>query len=212
MLYNFGRALFRIFFDIFCAVEVEGEENVPAEGGLVLAPNHISYLDPPLTGSVLDRPVYFMAKRELFSIPVLGFLIRRTHAFPVSRGEVDRTAIRNAQQLLEDGKALVIFPEGTRSPDGKLQDAELGFAMIATRAKVPVVPVAISGADRVMPRGSFLIRPAKIKVTFGKAIMCDSDDNCRINRKALQPFADNIMKSINSMLPENMQHDTGKSE
>ncbi len=90
MLYYLGRALFRAVFQVLCRWEVEGRENVPSSGGLILAPNHLSYLDPPLAGSAVRRPVYFMAKRELFSVPVLGWLIRRTHAFPVSRGAADR--------------------------------------------------------------------------------------------------------------------------
>ena len=204
MLYYFGRALSRLIFNILCRLEVEGLENIPESGGVILAPNHISHLDPPLVAAAVRRPVYFMAKRELFSVPVLGWIIRRTHAFPVSRGGADRKAIRQAQELLQRGNVLVMFPEGTRSPDGRLQAGELGPAMIAARARVPVVPMAITGANRALPRGSVFFRPAKIRVKIGNPIFCDSATSAPISRETLQPFADKIMEGIRSMLPEEM--------
>ncbi|NIM06995.1 MAG: 1-acylglycerol-3-phosphate O-acyltransferase [Armatimonadetes bacterium] len=178
---------------------------MPKSGGLILAPNHISYLDPPLAGSAVGRPVYFMAKQELFSVPVLGWLIRRTHAFPVNRGRADRQALRKAQALLEKGEVVVMFPEGRRSLDGRLQQAELGLALIAARAKAPVVPMALIGSNRALPGGSPFFRPAKIRVKIGSPIVFDTTANPRFSREALQPFADRIMEAIRRMLPEEMR-------
>jgi len=210
VLYYLGRVLFRAIFRLLCSWEVEGRENLPQKGGVILAPNHISYLDPPLAGSAVNRPVYFMAKRELFSIPILGWLIRRTHAFPVSRGAADRQALRKAQELLERGEVVVMFPEGRRSPDGRLQHAELGLALIAARARALVVPMALIGSDRALPRGSPFFRPAKIKVRIGPPLRFDEAANPHISRETLQPFADKIMEAIRQMLPEEMTRSKGE--
>ncbi len=209
MLYYLGCCLFRAVFRILCLWVVEGQENVPAKGGVILAPNHTSYLDPPLVGSAVSRPVYFMAKRELFSVPILGWLIRRTHAFPVSRGAADRQALKKAQELLQKGEVLVVFPEGTRSPNGCLQEAEIGLALIAARAGAPVVPIAIVGSNRALPRSSPFFRPAKIKVRIGPPIFPESGPNLHISREALQPFSDKIMEAIRDLLPEEMRDRKG---
>jgi 1-acyl-sn-glycerol-3-phosphate acyltransferase len=202
MLYYLGCFLFRVFFKIFCRWEVEGREHIPRSGGFILAPNHVSYLDPPLAGAAMTRPVYFMAKSELFASPIFGRIIRQTHAFPVSRGGADRQALKKAQQLLQDGQVVVVFPEGRRSEDGRLQEAELGLALIAARAGVPVVPVAFIGVDRVLPRGKIFPRPGKVKVQFGAPVCLDLAANARISREALQPFMDKIMSALRAMLPE----------
>jgi 1-acyl-sn-glycerol-3-phosphate acyltransferase len=204
MLFYFGRALFRILFRLVCRWEITGRENLPASGGVILAPNHISHLDPPLVGSAVTRPVYFMAKAELFRVPVLGSLIRRTHAFPVNRGAADRQAIRHAQELLAQGQVLVMFPEGHRSEDGCLQTPELGVAMIAARAGVPVVPVAVMGSNRALPKGAFFLHPAKIRVQIGKPVFCDSATTARASREMLESFTDKIMEGLRQMLPIEM--------
>lgn len=204
MLYYVGRAFFRAFFTLMCRWRVEGIENIPKTGGVIYAPNHTSHLDPPLVGSAGSRRTFFMAKWELFSVPILGWCIRRTHAFPVSRGSADRQAIRQAEGLLKRGEVVILFPEGTRSEDGRLQDAELGLAMIAARAGVPVVPVGIIGSNRALPRGSVFVRPAQITVRFGTPVFCDSVTSSRVSREVLQPFSDKIMNGIRELLPPDM--------
>jgi 1-acyl-sn-glycerol-3-phosphate acyltransferase len=204
MLYYFGRALFRLFFRVFVRWEVRGRENIPLAGGAILAPNHISHLDPPLVGSAVKRPVNFMAKRELFSVPLLGKIIRRTRAFPISRDRADREALKKAYQLLAAGELLVMFPEGTRSPDGRLQAAEPGFALIAAKAGVPVIPIALIGANRVLPKGSIFVRPGKIKVRIGAPICYDSSLTDGTKRESLRIFADRVMRAISQMLPAEM--------
>ena len=132
MLYAIGKALSAAVCRIFGRWKVLGRENVPTTGGALLCANHVSYIDPPALGGGCPRPVRFMAKSELFKLPVLGFLIRRVGAFPVKRGTADRTALRKAVELLESGEIVGMFPEGTRSLDGKLQEPELGVGMIAS--------------------------------------------------------------------------------
>ncbi|MFH1367539.1 MAG: lysophospholipid acyltransferase family protein [Elusimicrobiota bacterium] len=162
-LYYTGRAIFRLMFGIIWRWEIKGQENIPADGGVIIAPNHRSYADPPLTGSAMERPLHFMAKEELFGIPVLGFLINRTNAFPVNRGAGDVGAFKTALNLLENGETVLVFPEGTRAKDVDFRPAKQGAGMLACRAQVPVVPARIFGNEKI---GKF----RKIRVIFGKPL------------------------------------------
>ena len=200
-LYAMARVFLRAFFRLFNRWEVAGGERVPAEGGVLLIANHTSYADPPIVGTASPRPVNFMAKAELFRIPVLGWLIRRTHAFPVRRGTTDREALRRAIRLLREGRVLLIFPEGTRSPDGRVMEAEQGAAFIALSAGASVVPVAIDGADRVLPQHSPFMRPAKLRVAFGEPLdlshLCDQ----RLTRDVLREASARMTEALRELLP-----------
>ncbi|HXW76062.1 MAG TPA: lysophospholipid acyltransferase family protein, partial [Candidatus Eremiobacteraceae bacterium] len=136
-LYGLARAVLKPTTSLLYAAQVSGVENVPASGGLVVAANHRSYLDPPLLGTWFPRTVHFMAKRELFSIPVLGYLISRVHAFPVDREHADLRAFRQALRILKDGGVVGIFPEGTRNLAGDAQ-ARGGAVLLAVTAHCPV--------------------------------------------------------------------------
>jgi|SRR5690348_6720599 1-acyl-sn-glycerol-3-phosphate acyltransferase len=153
------KALFRL--------EAQGQEHVPAHGPLLLVANHSSVLDPPLVGGAAPRPLTFLAKAELFKVPGFGALIRRLHAQPLRREGADPSALRAAQRVLQEGGALLVFPEGTRGDEGQLRPAKPGAALLAMQSGVPVVPVYVSGSGRAWPRGRRLPRPAKVRVTFG---------------------------------------------
>src|SRR2546429_5332444 len=155
--------LMRLFF----RVEVKNPEHVPLAGAVLLVANHSSLLDPPLVGGVVPRQLSFLAKAELFRIPLFGPLIRRLNARPVRREGPDPGALRAAQRVLEEDGALLIFPEGTRGPEGTLRPAKAGAGMLAVRSGAPVVPVYVSGSGRVWPKGRRLFRPGKVTVTFG---------------------------------------------
>lgn len=142
---------------------------MPADGGVVLAGNHVSYLDPVVIPAGLWRRVSFMAKSELFAKPVLGWLMSMLYAFPVRRELADREAIATAGKRLEDGWAVGIFPEGTRVFGGEVAGQE-GAAFIALRAGAPLVPVGIDGTGRVRPRGVRTFRLPRITVVFGEPI------------------------------------------
>ncbi|UQT40709.1 1-acyl-sn-glycerol-3-phosphate acyltransferase [Acidaminococcus intestini] len=146
MWYRFVQLLFRVLFSIFFRLETIGRENIPHEGPVVIASNHVSLLDPPMIGTAASRPIHFMAKSELF-VPVLGTLYRSLGAFPVHRGAADTHAIRHALKLLKDRKVLGIFPEGHRIRTGKLGKAEPGAMAIAIKGKAQVVPTAILGSN-----------------------------------------------------------------
>ena len=194
--------LIRLWLLVFCHWRVSGRGNVPAHGAAIIAPNHISYLDPPAVGSAFDRQIFFMAKAELFEVPFLGWLIRQCGAFPVRRGVADRAALRQAEQLLRAGHGVMVFPEGTRSEDGRLTPAELGIAMLALRTGAPVVPIGVDGTDRSLPRHSPVMRPARVRVNVGRALTFD--DLCRsgpLTREAAEEAARRITLALIPLLP-----------
>lgn len=147
MLYALGKALFWVLFALGCRWEVGGREHVPPDGPLLVIANHLSWLDPPLVGTVLPRKVHFMAKHELFRKPLAAWVLRRLGAFPVRRGQPDRWALRHALDLLDRGAVVGLFPEGTRSR-GRLGPFEPGAALLAIKSGAPVLPVAIAGPYR----------------------------------------------------------------
>ncbi|HEX2998811.1 MAG TPA: lysophospholipid acyltransferase family protein, partial [Armatimonadota bacterium] len=136
--YLFVRKLLWRLFRLFGRIQVEGGQYVPATGSVILAPNHQSLCDPPVVGAAVLRPLFFMAKEELFRIPLLGWQIRHLNAFPVRRNAADRAALRHAEHLLAAGEAVVIFPEGYVSKTGEMQEFHSGVALIALRTGAPV--------------------------------------------------------------------------
>ncbi|MCA6072940.1 MAG: 1-acyl-sn-glycerol-3-phosphate acyltransferase [Endomicrobium sp.] len=162
-LFLFGRQVFRIVFGLFYRWHIEGVENVPKSRGAIIAPNHMSFFDPPLAGSAMKRPLYFMAKKELFDIPVFGWIIRRTNAFPIKRDSHDMSAVRHAFSLLEQGHLLLMFPEGTRSKNGRLGKARTGSGMVACNAQVPLIPVKIENTN-------LMLKFKQIRIKYGTPI------------------------------------------
>jgi cytidylate kinase len=156
-------------------VESRGRGNVPASGPVLLVSNHLSVLDPPLIGTATDRQLTFLAKAELFELPLFGGFIRRLNARPIRREGADPSALRTAMRVLEDGGALLIFPEGTRGEEGMIRPAKTGAGMLAVLSGAPVVPVFIAGSGRAWPRGRKLPRPAKVIVTFGQALRFEAE-------------------------------------
>jgi 1-acyl-sn-glycerol-3-phosphate acyltransferase len=145
-----------------------GREHIPATGGAILAPNHRSFLDPWVVGVCLRRPVYFVAKRELFEKRWMGWFLNSLGAFPIRRGESDTDAMETARILVERGEAVLIFPEGTRIRRGSLGDPKRGVGRLALETGAPVVPIAVEGTERA--RRGFLIRPCKVSVRCGRPL------------------------------------------
>jgi 1-acyl-sn-glycerol-3-phosphate acyltransferase len=156
-------ALMRLVFRL----EVHGREHVPESGPVVLVCNHVSVLDPPLVGGASPRELHFMAKEELFRIPLFGRLISALNARPVRRDGSDGRALKTALRLLGEGRALLLFPEGTRGVEGRLGEGKPGAGMLAVMSGAAVVPVHISGSGRALPPGRAVPRPAKVRVRFG---------------------------------------------
>ncbi|UCG60288.1 MAG: 1-acyl-sn-glycerol-3-phosphate acyltransferase [Candidatus Zixiibacteriota bacterium] len=167
ILYYSGWILTRIITKFFFRIRITGVENIPREGGFILATNHRSYWDPLLVGSWAYRQVYFLAKKELFANPIFGWVITQTNALPVKRGTIDRHAIRHCLDVLWKGYGLTVFPEGTRARESKFLAPKPGIGIIASQAGVPIVPGYVHGSDRY---GSCLVGRTKLSIHFGEPI------------------------------------------
>ncbi len=168
-----GRVICRL-----CGVQVEvhGRERLPAGRPCIIAANHSSQFDIFALQGYLDYDFRWLAKKELFRIPIFGPAMKRAGYIPVDRGR-SREAVKSvtaAARRIADGAAVIIFPEGTRSPDGKLRSFKGGAMVLAIKARVPIVPLGISGSHRVLPKGRLLARPGRIVVRIGEPIDCAS--------------------------------------
>lgn len=185
MLYRIAIVIVRFAVLFVFRVRRTGTKNIPRKDGVIIAYNHRSYWDPVMAGITSTRMLRFMAKEELFKNPVFGGLIKALGAFPVKRGKGDVGTFKSSLKILNDGGAMLIFPEGRRVTDGKLVKAKSGVAAIAHRAKVPVVPASISGEYKWMH---------KITVTYGEPVYLDFDS--KMSPEELQSAADDIMDKI----------------
>ncbi len=190
-LYAFGKTLVKTALMPVYRFEVTGYENFPKDGGILLCSNHIHALDPPVVGMTAPRTVHFMAKEELFNVPILGALLPKVNAFPVKRGMSDREAMRTALKILKSGEVVGLFPEGTRSSDGILKKGLSGAGFFALRGNADVVPCAIIG-----PYKAF----RKVKVVFGEPI---SMEPYRERKATPDEVTEAIMAAIQKLLDEN---------
>ena len=179
--------------------DVQGRENVPRKGALIVASNHLSNGDPPILTVAVPRQIAWMTKAEWFKTPVIGRLFRFAGMIPVRRFEADLQALRLAQRVLRDGGVLAMFPEGTRGGDKGLRAGEPGTALIALRSGTPIVPLAIWGTEHVkLPRDFF--RHTRAHVRFGKPFTLESSG--RITRADVTRGTETIMREIAALLPE----------
>lgn len=181
ILYRILHVIFPALFRLLGAKDF-GAENMPQEGGVIVAANHMSNWDPPFLASFLQRPVSYMAKQELFEIPIFGTVIRWLFAFPVRRGAADRSAVKAAVKELRAGRCVGIFPEGTRSKDGEVHKFGAGVALLAAMSGAPVVPAAIMGTDKMK----------LLKVAYGEPLRFEG----KADREALDAFSQKIRKEI----------------
>ena len=197
--YHFSGLLVRMLFLLLTRRQVRGRENILGEGSVLIVSNHISLVDIPLLGISFGRKVIFMAKKELFRFRFLNYFMRILASFPVHRGRLDREALRQSLQVLADGMALVIFPEGTRSNSARLRPAFSGSALVALRSGVPVLPVGIAGTEKFKGVGGMLRRP-QVTVNIGRPFYLPSI-NSRPTKVELAKLSDFIMRRIAELLP-----------
>ena len=167
MLYRVLKPLVFALMRLAFRLEVRGREHVPATGPVLIVSNHVSVLDPPFVGGASPRELYFLAKEELFAIPLFGRLIRGLNARPVKRDGTDSRALKAALKLLAEDRALLLFPEGTRQREGRLGAGKPGAGMLAVMSGAPVVPAYVSGSAQALPPGRALPRPSRVRVSFG---------------------------------------------
>lgn len=177
-------------------LRVIGRENIPRTGRAILAPNHISHLDPPIISSCSPRRPHVIAKKELFKNKLIGKYFGGLGAFPVDRGKADRKAIRRAIDALEKDELLLVFPEGTRSPDGELRPAEIGLGMIAHAAKAPIIPVFIKGTKEAFSPERPGFRLVKTEIYYGEPLLFEAEYSRRGDRATLESIGTQTMKAI----------------
>ena len=190
MFYKIFKILCRMWFGLIFRTRVIGAENIPASGAFILAANHVSNWDPPFLGTFIDREICYMGKEELFKNPVMAWICRSLHVFPVKRGAADKTAVKTAVKILKDGKCFGIFPEGTRSKTGKIGKAEAGISLIAAMTKAPIIPAAIVDTEKIFSRAEKFPRLA---VVYGTPIKFTGSTK---DRDALNEFAQSVMNEI----------------
>jgi 1-acyl-sn-glycerol-3-phosphate acyltransferase len=188
--YSFARAVVYAIFKPWYRVEAVGIENFPKEGGVLLCSNHIHNLDPIIVGIMIPRPVHYMAKEEIFSVPILGNIVRKCNAFPVKRGFVDREALRAGLKILKDGQVFGLFPEGTRSKTGELGKGLAGAGFFALRSDALVVPCAVIGPYKNLH---------KLKVVYGKPIPMEEMKQAKASTEQVTEL---IMSEIHKLIIE----------
>ncbi len=188
------RTIARFIYPLLARVRVVGRENVPKEGAFIIASNHLAWMDVPLVPSFLKRKVVYMAKEELF-YGKAGWIVRFLGAFPVKRGEADRQSLRAADTQIKAGKIFMIFPEGTRSKIHQLGKGHVGLGMIALRAGVPVIPVAVWGSEYIFNKW----RP-RVTISYGKPLHLAPKGN-KITREDIEEATDEVMRAIAAMMP-----------
>ena len=194
--YNIGYALSRWLATVFFSYRVEGVANIPTDGPVILAANHTSFFDPPLVGIASKRAMWFLARKSLLDWPVLGPIFPSLNVIPVDRDGNDRSALKNIMRLLEEGEGVILFPEGTRSPDGRLQKAQPGLGMIVAKTLAPVVPARVFGAYDVFPKGAKGIRPGQIAVSFGQPLYFNSQEHGQATRENYQAISAAVVEAI----------------
>ncbi|TMD77342.1 MAG: 1-acyl-sn-glycerol-3-phosphate acyltransferase [Chloroflexi bacterium] len=203
MTYAFMRGLMRFMTRTFLVglFKVEGLENVPRQGPLVVCANHFATLDPPMVPAFLPRAdTWNMAKSEYFRKPLMRWIFTRYHAFPVVRHSADRAALRRAFDLLKAGEVLIIYPEGTRVESGELATPEPGAGFIAQKAGCPVLPVALTGTRECLPKGARWPRRVPVTLRFGEPFLLPQR-RPKGERISHEEASDAIMLAIAELLP-----------
>ena len=208
MFYYILRSVVLFLSKLALRRRVIGLSNVPRHSACIVVANHVNLLDSPLLGISLGRKVYFMAKEEIFESDLMAWAANNFGAFPVAKGKLDRKAGRKALDLLNQGQALVILPEGKRSENGKLGQAYPGAALLAVRSNVPIIPVGIIGTKNLSGKWWFVKRP-RIELNIGKPFTLSTDKN-KLRKEDVSRLTDEIMTHIAELLPHELRGRYGK--
>jgi 1-acyl-sn-glycerol-3-phosphate acyltransferase len=181
---------------LFFRIKAVGQENVPPEGPLIVAVNHVSYLDPVLAGVAVPRITHYMAKKELFKVPLFKNLIFGVNAFPVDRDNPDLSTLHRVMDILKRGEALLLFPEGTRGDGINFLPPKQGAGMIVHKTKAPVLPVFVHGSEKVWPRKNKFPRPASVTVYIGKSLTFAGKFDNLSKKEAYSEIARQIMSAM----------------
>ena len=191
--YSLSKAIAKTFF----GYRVIGAENMIEEGPCIIAANHCSFFDPPLVGVACRRAIHYLARKSLLEWPILGPIFPELNVIPVDRKNADRSALMGAIRVVKNGGAVLIFPEGTRSPDGNLQPAQPGIGMIVAKTNAPIVPVRILGSYEAFPKNQKLPRKHSIFVEVGHRVKFPTVE--LNDRDSYQRLSEEIMRSLSSL-------------
>ncbi len=184
-VYGTVRTIVTVFCRTWCRMTIEGREHIPAGGPYVLAPNHRSILDTPITSAVTRQRLRFMGADKYWRVGWFGRVLTALGAFPVSRGTADREALKRCISILDSGQPLVLFPEGERKEGPIIQPLFDGATFVAAKGRAPIIPIGIAGSATAMPKGAKFIRPAKVRVIVGHPIQVPVDGKGRTKRDEL---------------------------
>ncbi len=205
--YFIGWSMFRFIYATYFRWKIFTPENVPQTGPVVLAANHASFIDPPLVGSALPRDINYLARESLFRFPIIGAILRSWNAVPVDRDGGGAKGLKMILDRLNKGGAIILFPEGTRTRDGKLQPARSGIGLTVIKSDAPVIPVRVFGTYEAYGRHLKFPRPRRIAVKYGKPMMFETlrveSKTCSKPRlkEIYQEVADQIMDEIEKLQP-----------
>jgi len=194
--YWIGYHLSRLAGRLFFRFRVIHRERMIQSGPVILAMNHQSYLDPPLAGTTCDRAIYFLARRTLLDVPLLGWVLPKLNVIPVNQEGVDRSAIKAVIRVLQAGNGVLVFPEGSRTFDGTLQPGEPGMGLMIAKTLAPVVPMRIFGAREALPRSGGRLRFVPITVVIGEPIFFSAADIQPGGKDLYARLSDRVMKAI----------------
>lgn len=206
-IYRLGWLIFRVVFRLYFRWRVFNPERVPLSGGAVLASNHASFLDPPLVGSGVSRPISFLARETLFRFPPMGWLLRKWGVVPLDRDGGSAAGLRVILDRLHEGNAVILFPEGTRTRDGQIQPARSGIGLIVIKSDAPVVPVRVFGTYEAFGRHALVPLPRRVAVKYGAPLpftelRAEAKTCTKARLKEIyQQVADEIMAAITRLEP-----------
>jgi 1-acyl-sn-glycerol-3-phosphate acyltransferase len=189
------------------SIEASGREHIPGEGAAILASNHLSFLDHFVKPAIIDRPVSFISKAEHFEAPLKAWLFEQWGVIPIERGKGDEEALDRAVGVLEDGKLFCVYPEGTRSLDGRLHKGHTGVARLALGVGVPVVPVGVEGTYEAMPKGQKLPRFPDVEVAFGEPLTFEDRHGQQDDYDTCREVTDEIMEAIQAVSGQEYVHE-----
>ncbi len=212
ILYIIGWSLSNLYLKLYHRCSVYGRNRIPKERkGMLIAPNHASFIDPPAVGASLFFPIWFLARTTLFNNKYFGWLIGQVNSIPISRERLDLKTIRAVKQLCSEGKSVLIFPEGTRSKDGNLQKGLAGIGFFVDKIGADVLPIYIDNSFNAFSKNSKWPKPVKVRVNIGEPIKVEKWKNLEKGKEKYQIIADDIMKEI-TKLKDELNHENFNHE
>jgi 1-acyl-sn-glycerol-3-phosphate acyltransferase len=198
LTYRIAHSITRALVSSFYHFRIIGSEHMDFTGGAILASNHISFLDPLIVGQAVDQSIHYFARKTLFSHPLAGKILRAWGTIPIDRERPDAASLKTTIRLLRRGERVLMFPEGTRSTEGQLLNAEAGIGLFIAKTGAPVLPIRLYGTYQALPRGAHFLRPAQITMVVGQLYQPEISKEAN-NREVYQQLADEVMLRIQSL-------------